>query len=89
MESDTEQEYIDLHFFNNNWTLQKSYSMKYFIHYDLFSKEYEFLNDSTLKSISEEGVSYDSDSVIRTIYKIRIHETKLFDTLEIEQDTII
>ena len=88
VESDREKEYVDLHIFDFNWTLLKSVSVDYEMHWDLFRQEYRFLNDSIFEIYKYEGLSYENDSNVKTTLKIKLDKFKILDTLIIKTDTL-
>ena len=88
VESDREKEYVDLHLFDYNWTLLKSLSVDYEMHWDLFRQEYRFLNDSIFEIYKYEGLSYENDSNVKTTLNIKLDKFKILDTLNIKIDTL-
>lgn len=88
VESDREKEYVDLHIFNSNWTLLKSLSVEYEMHWDLFRQEYRFINDSIFVIHRYKGLSYDNDSTVKTTLNIKLDKVKILDTLNIQVDTL-
>lgn len=88
VESDREKEYVDLHIFDYNWTLLKSLSVDFEMHWDLFRQEYRFLNDSIFEIYKYEGLSYENDSNVKTTLNIKLDKFKVLDTLNIEIDTL-
>jgi len=88
VESDREKEYVDLHIFDFNWTLLKSVSVDYEMHWDLFRQEYRFLNDSIFEIYKFEGLSYENDSNVKTTLKIKLDKFNILDTLAIKIDTL-
>ncbi len=88
VESDREKEYVDLHIFNYSWTLLKSLSIEYEMHWDLFRQEYRFLNDSIFEIYKYEGLSYENDSTVKTTLKIKLDRIRILDTLNIHVDTL-
>ncbi len=88
VESDRVKEYVDLHIFDYNWSLLKSLSVDYEMHWDLFRQEYRFLNDSIFEIYKYQGLSYENDSNVKTTLNIKLDKFNILDTLNIKIDTL-
>jgi hypothetical protein len=88
IECDSRYTWVGLYLFDNNWQIKGSLSLETSSGVEMYSQNYDFINDSTLEINATEGLDYDMEDYIKTIARIQLNEKKLFDTIMIQVDTI-